>query len=141
MFLVTVFRRQVVTRSPNTIATVGAIEGAIEGSTAPSAAWDEDQTRLAVQSKGAQGEADPENPKATTSGAAHPMSAATRTGERAGTALGTVDRRQFFRLAAIGAAAAAVAGALARWIPSTADVTASRSAVSAAGAHRCAAGR
>ena len=126
VFLVTVFRRQVVTKSPNTIATVGAIEG----STAPSAAWDEDQTRLAVQSKGAQGEADPENPKATTSGAAHPMSALTRTGERAGTALGTVDRRQFFRLAAIGAAAAAVAGALARWIPSTAEVTASRSAVS-----------
>ncbi len=37
-----------------------------------------------------------------------------------------VDRRQFFRLAALGAAVAVVAGAVSRWIPSTAQVTASR---------------
>ncbi len=37
-----------------------------------------------------------------------------------------VDRRQFFRLAAIGAVVAAAAGAVSRWIPSTAEVLASR---------------
>ncbi|HYN73174.1 MAG TPA: molybdopterin-dependent oxidoreductase [Nakamurella sp.] len=130
VFLVTVFRRQVVSQGRNTTTSAVTAAGPDEGSTAPSAAWDEDQNLLAVQSKGAKGETDPENPKAATSGAAHPMSAGTRTAVRAGTAPGTVDRRQFFRLAAIGAAAAAVAGALARWIPSTAEVTASRSAVS-----------
>jgi len=107
VFLVTVFRREVAVpdrNSATTVTSAGPIEaGPIEGSTAPSAGRDEDQTRLAVQSKGAQGD---------------------------GPAAGSVDRRQFFRVAAIGAAAAAVAGALARWIPSTADVTASRSAVS-----------
>jgi DMSO/TMAO reductase YedYZ molybdopterin-dependent catalytic subunit len=39
------------------------------------------------------------------------------------------DRRRFFRLAGIGAVVAAAAGALSRWVPSTADVEASRAAV------------
>jgi DMSO/TMAO reductase YedYZ molybdopterin-dependent catalytic subunit len=130
VFLVTVFRRQIVSQSRNSSTAAVTAAGPDEGSTAPSAASDEDQDLLAVQSKGAKGETDPENPKAATSGAAHPMSAGTRTAVQAGAVPGTVYRRQFFRLAAIGAAAAAVAGALARWIPSTAEVTASRSAVS-----------
>jgi len=37
-----------------------------------------------------------------------------------------IDRRQFFRLAGIGAVVAVAAGAIAKWIPSTAQVTASR---------------
>ena len=37
-----------------------------------------------------------------------------------------LDRRQFFRLAAIGAVVAVAAGAISRWIPSSAAVTASR---------------
>jgi len=137
VFLVTVFRREVAVPDRHSATAVTAA-GHIEGSTAPPSGSDEDQTPLAVQSKGAHGDgpaADPGNPKAATSGAAHPMSPATRTGGQTGPAqtgpvAGSVDRRQFFRLAAIGAAAAAVAGALARWIPSTAEVTASRSAVS-----------
>ncbi len=167
VFLVTVFRREVAVPDRHS-ATVVAAAGLIEGSTAPPSGWDEDQTLLAVQSKGAHGDgpaADPGSPKVATSGAAHPMSAAARTTVRAGTVLartvangtvsngtvltgtvltgtgrtgtgrtgtvpGSIDRRHFFRLAAIGAAAAAVAGALTRWIPSTAEVTASRSAVS-----------
>ncbi len=39
---------------------------------------------------------------------------------------GGIDRRQFFRLAGIGAVVAVAAGAIAKWIPSTAQVTASR---------------
>ena len=153
VFLVTVFRRQVVPSSRSTsIGGTTALTAAgpaarpaegstVEGSTAPSAAWDSDQTLLAVQSKRVRGDldapvGDSANPKAATSGAAHPMSAAISAAVKGGAAVqggavpGTVDRRQFFRLAAIGAGAAAVAGALARWIPSTAEVTASRSAVS-----------
>ena len=112
LFLVTMFRRQVDDPA---------------GSTAPSAAQDEDQSLLAVQSKGA---GDQEiRSRDIRCGASDVVSpcrpAAARDARRHG-----VDRRQFFRLAAIGAAAAAVAGALARWIPSTADVTASRRAVS-----------
>jgi DMSO/TMAO reductase YedYZ molybdopterin-dependent catalytic subunit len=73
--------------------------------------------------------------------------AAGRTGAAPGTAAGTpsraggeserrpgapplaFDRRRFFRLAGIGAVVAAAAGALSRWVPSTADVEASRAAV------------
>ncbi len=197
VFLVTVFRRQVVPApfdAPD-VRTVGAARtsvtvaggipgpgGPVEGSTAPSAGSEDHQTLLAVQSKGNNGASggaetgdpdtegpetraatgnaetrdvetrdaetrdvetgDPENPKAATSGAAHPMSAATSAATSSETSLSTatttgirapitsLDRRQFFRLAAIGAAVAAAAAALARWIPSTAEVTASRSAVS-----------
>ncbi len=131
IFLVTMFRRQVVPDSQPTNVGPGSPSGTserpVEGSTAPSAAPDEDQSLLAVQSKG---NGDQDNPKPATSGAAHPMSSAGAARQRTGRGGTEVDRRQFFRLAAIGAAAAAVTGALARWIPSTADVTASRRAVS-----------
>jgi DMSO/TMAO reductase YedYZ molybdopterin-dependent catalytic subunit len=61
-----------------------------------------------------------ENPKAARTGPAHPMSSATA---------GAASRRQFFKIAGIGALVAVAAGALSRWIPSTADVAASRQQV------------
>jgi DMSO/TMAO reductase YedYZ molybdopterin-dependent catalytic subunit len=63
---------------------------------------------------------DLDNPKPARSGAAHPMGVATAS------ALG---RRQFFRLAGIGAVIAIAGGAIAKWIPSGADVAASRAGV------------
>jgi DMSO/TMAO reductase YedYZ molybdopterin-dependent catalytic subunit len=63
---------------------------------------------------------DPDNPKAARSGAAHPMGLTTAN------ALG---RRQFFKLAGIGAVIAIAGGAIAKWIPSGADVAASRAGV------------
>ncbi len=57
--------------------------------------------------------------KVVLTGADHPMSVVTR--ER--------NRRSFFKLAALGAVAAVVTGALAKWIPSAAEVEASRAAV------------
>jgi len=106
-FLVTVFRRQVVpparertyTPAPSGIAT------------APDPAGD------------AQATDDPENPKATRTGAAHPMGRASAAAGR------DVDRRQFFKIAGIGALVAVAAGALAKWIPSAGDVAASRASV------------
>ena len=66
--------------------------------------------------------------KPGTSGDQHPMLAASRNGSSpaVGPVRGGLDRRQFFRLAGIGAAVAVAAGAVSRWIPSTAQVTASR---------------
>ena len=61
-----------------------------------------------------------DNPKPAQSGAAHPMGIATSS------ALG---RRQFFKLAGIGAVIAIAGGAIAKWIPSGADVAASRAGV------------
>jgi DMSO/TMAO reductase YedYZ molybdopterin-dependent catalytic subunit len=61
-----------------------------------------------------------DNPKSARSGAAHPMGLATAS------ALG---RRQFFKLAGIGAVLAIAGGAIAKWIPSGADVAASRASV------------
>jgi DMSO/TMAO reductase YedYZ molybdopterin-dependent catalytic subunit len=61
--------------------------------------------------------ADPDNPKAALSGADHPMNRAVPRG---------VDRRQFFKIVGIGALIAAGAGAIAKWIPSSADVAANR---------------
>ncbi len=58
--------------------------------------------------------------KPGTSGDQHPMLGSSRA-VRAG-----VDRRQFFRLAGIGAVVAVAAAAISRWIPSTAQVTESR---------------
>ncbi|ACV81365.1 molybdopterin-dependent oxidoreductase [Nakamurella multipartita] len=58
-----------------------------------------------------------------TTGDHHPMLRATPVGPAAAT------RRDFFRFAGIGALAAVAVGAVARWIPSTAQVAASRSAV------------
>ena len=51
------------------------------------------------------------------------------TAARTAAASGSVDRRHFLRFAGIGALAAAAAGILSRWVPSTADVEASRAAV------------
>ena len=65
--------------------------------------------------------ADPDNPKPDRTGAGHPMTRAT------GAAGAT--RRDFFRFAGIGAVLAVAAGAVARWIPSTAEVAANRGTV------------
>ncbi|SDO46344.1 DMSO/TMAO reductase YedYZ, molybdopterin-dependent catalytic subunit [Nakamurella panacisegetis] len=59
--------------------------------------------------------------KPETSGERHPMALAGRPANRPG-----MDRRQFFRLAGMGAAVAVVTVAVSRWIPSTAQVMASR---------------
>ncbi len=61
-----------------------------------------------------------DNPKAALTGASHPMG-------RVGTA--KASRRQFFKIAGIGALVAVAAGALTRWIPSSAEVAASRDRV------------
>jgi DMSO/TMAO reductase YedYZ molybdopterin-dependent catalytic subunit len=61
-----------------------------------------------------------DEPKPGRSGPAHPMGLV---------GAGAANRRQFFRIAGIGALAAVAAGALARWIPSAADVAASRDRV------------
>jgi DMSO/TMAO reductase YedYZ molybdopterin-dependent catalytic subunit len=83
-------------------------------------------------------DATPGTPKAAASKAASSKTAASKTGASnssgataAGTAggSGSVDRRHFLRFAGIGALAAAAAGILSRWVPSTADVEASRAAV------------
>jgi len=95
-----VFLVMVLRRQVATPALSGGPEGQDEGSIAPRSGSTDAETLATVQSK-------------------------EDTGFGAG-----VDRRQFFRVAVIGGVAAAVAGALARWIPSTAEVTASRSAVS-----------
>ncbi len=60
--------------------------------------------------------------KVVLAGADHPMAAASA---------GGYDRRAFFRVAGLGALVAVAAGALSRWIPSAADVEASREAVQA----------
>lgn len=64
-----------------------------------------------------------ENPKAGTTGPAHPMLRVSTAASNAAT------RRQFFKIAGIGAVVAVAAGAVAKWIPSTADVAASRNQV------------
>ena len=61
--------------------------------------------------------------KPGTSGDRHPMALASAD---AAVARPGMDRRQFFRLTAIGAAVAVAAGVVSRWIPSTAQVIASR---------------
>jgi len=65
--------------------------------------------------------------KPGSSGDQHPMALAGQRGTTASPARRAgIDRRQFFRVAGIGLAVAVVAGAVARWIPSSAAVTASR---------------
>jgi len=69
---------------------------------------------------------DPEGsaePKPGSAGAAHPMLRASAPWS------GGATRRDFLRFAGLGALGAIAAGAVARWIPSTADVAASRGAV------------
>ena len=70
------------------------------------------------------GPADPDNPKSDRAGAAHPMATAGLTTNR-----GAATRRDFLRFAGIGALLAVAAGAVSRWIPSTAEVTANRGTV------------
>ena len=70
-------------------------------------------------------EVDEDSAPPGSAGAAHPMLRAT--GTVSGSAGAT--RRDFLRFAGFGALAAVAAGAVARWIPSTAEVAASRSAV------------
>ena len=65
--------------------------------------------------------------KPGTSGDQHPM-ALRSAGSGSKPVRAGMDRRQFFRLAGIGAAVAVVTVAISRWIPSTAQVTASRAA-------------
>ena len=63
-----------------------------------------------------------DNPKADLTGANHPMGLAT-------SARNAASRRQFFKIAGLGAVVAVAAGALSKWIPSGADVAASRANV------------
>lgn len=104
-FLVTVFRRQVVAVAFETVDAVVEADGREISATGSA-----DSTVV-----------DPANPKSATSGANHPMSGwITRS---------AVDRRQFFKLAGIGALIAVGAAAVGKWIPSGADVAASRASV------------
>jgi len=107
-FLVTVFRLQVVP------ATAGAAVVAAKA-TSP------------VDPPAAASVSTADNPKAEQSGAAHPMG---RTPAARTVGTGAASRRQFFRIAGIGALVAVAAGALAKWIPSTAEVAANRAGVS-----------
>ncbi len=115
--LVTVFRRTV---DPTILAT-GVPVGMVTAEPSP------------LRAREVQGTTDPAagdlyDSKPGTSGDRHPMalaSAARRPGSAKVAGPG-LDRRQFFRLAAIGAVVAVAAGAISRWIPSTAQVTASR---------------
>jgi DMSO/TMAO reductase YedYZ molybdopterin-dependent catalytic subunit len=100
-FLVTVFRRQLVAAPTPVARGTGTADAPI---------------RIVP-------EEDPENPKAARTGAAHPMGRASAASGR------DVDRRQFFKIAGIGALVAVAAGALAKWIPSAGDVAASRAGI------------
>ncbi len=118
--LVTVFRRAVDPGLPAPEAPVGGIGQPMAadeslGSVASNATADTEA-----------GQGDLYDSKPGTSGDRHPMALA---GAPAGTVRSArpgMDRRHFFRLAAIGAVVAVAAGAVSRWIPSTAQVTASR---------------
>jgi DMSO/TMAO reductase YedYZ molybdopterin-dependent catalytic subunit len=79
--------------------------------------------RLALLDPGRRGTAAAPNDAGATA-AATPQSS--RTDCPAGTGL---DRRHFIRFASVGALAAAAIGAVSQWVPSTADVEASRAAV------------
>ena len=103
-FLVTVFRRQVAATGQPTDSDPGTI--AIAASRIRGIRVTIRRTRR------------PRRPAPS-----HPMSRATAAAGR------EVDRRQFFKIAGIGALVAVAAGALAKWIPSAADVAASRASV------------
>jgi DMSO/TMAO reductase YedYZ molybdopterin-dependent catalytic subunit len=100
-FLVSVFRRQL---APKYVDTAG-------GSSADETSA---ETTASITP-------DPENPKAALSGANHPMAAII--------SANGVGRRQFFKLAGLGALIAVGAAAVGKWIPSGADVAASRAGV------------
>ncbi len=114
--LVTVFRRTVYPQllsqrqAPADAAVAGAPTAVAPGSDGAPYAFDADGELY--------------DAKPGTSGDQHPMLLATGGGSsRARTGL---DRRQFFRLAGIGAVVAVAASAVSRWIPSSAQVTESR---------------
>ena len=102
-FLVTVFRRQLAPPVAGAAPTQPA---------AGSAGTDSPQTDRSTD----------DNPKANQTGTDHPMG-------RVSTGSASATRRQFFKIAGIGAVVAVAAGALAKWIPSTAEVAASRAQV------------
>ncbi len=123
-FLVSAFRLQVVAEP--------APETALSGNApapAPPPASGVEHAASGTGEIGSPSDADPasadaDNPKPGRSGATHPMAVA-----GAGAGAATTNRRQFFRIAGIGALVAVAAGALTRWIPSAADVSASRDRV------------
>lgn len=108
-FLVAVFRRQLVPVP----ASAGAAAPTASGGPTPEASTDP------------AGAVAPDRPKPALTGTGHPMALAT--GRPAAAAAAT--RRDFLRLAGIGALLAVAAGAVARWIPSTAEVAANRGTV------------
>jgi DMSO/TMAO reductase YedYZ molybdopterin-dependent catalytic subunit len=121
--LVTVFRRTVdpelLTQRPGTIGVATGTSTGFSSDSSPTAQPAGDSGPYTIAADGELYDAKP-----GTSGDQHPMLAASRGGStpsRSG-----LDRRQFFRLAGIGAAVAVAAAAVSRWIPSTAQVTASR---------------
>jgi DMSO/TMAO reductase YedYZ molybdopterin-dependent catalytic subunit len=106
LFLVTAFRRQ-----------LGPV---VAGSAAAETTGPDTDSPSAPPTTTSTTTAEPENSKAARSGPGHPMSAK---------ASSTVGRRQFFKITGIGAIAAVATGAIARWIPSGADVAANRAQV------------
>ena len=127
-FLVSVFRLQVDVPQPDASGQAAAATAGRPSATAPATAVSsttgpattETATAETVTGAARSPVGGSDEPKAGRSGAAHPMGLV---------GAGAANRRQFFRIAGIGALAAVAAGALARWIPSAADVAASRDRV------------
>lgn len=119
--LVTVFRRTV---DPE-ILTVSRPSLSASGSDiSRPVTSDASASTMAVEPGPADG--DLYDPKLGSSGDSHPMALAGRWSTPVTSLRSGMDRRQFFRLAAIGAVVAVATGAISRWIPSTAAVSASR---------------
>ncbi len=131
-FLVTVFRHQLAPAEVIEPGSAAPIESApIESAPIESAPIESAPIEFApIQAAPmeATSVSDPaDNPKPATTGAAHPMRpGSTGYTSRSG---GGSSRRQFFKLAGIGALVAAGAGVITRWIPSSAEVAASRARV------------
>jgi len=122
--LVNIFRRTV---DPELLAARpghGADEPAVPSTSFPSAGSNGARVEGAAPDVAS---GDLYDSKPGTSGDQHPMRLASSAAVRAGSSpRGGMDRRSFFRLAGIGATVAVAAGAISRWIPGTAEVTASR---------------
>lgn len=103
-FLVTIFRRQVVAAATTT-----------DSAAEPTSAETGPETTAAHSST------DQADPKNALTGANHPMAAVAPSSG--------IGRRQFFKVAGIGALIAVGAAAVGKWIPSGADVAASRAGV------------
>ena len=119
--LVTVFRRTV---DPSVLALSGPAGKSSVGSTSRTSVTSSAAPALETIDTTADG--DVYDSKPGSSGDQHPMALAGRGTGGTPPARSGLDRRQFFRLAAIGAVVAVAAGAISRWIPSSAAVTASR---------------